>query len=192
MKIPGDLVLTKYAPRVLAALLWSTLLSACDQEGDPVAYERAAKPLATAEHEWRSYLGDSEFSHASRLKQINVENVASLREIWRYDAQGAGGHGETQMQCSPIVVKGILYCTSPQLHAFALNAATGEELWRFEPPEGPGLLPNPNRGVTWWAPDGAALHESAGRILYTVGSYLYALDARSGQHLWRSGALVGG
>ncbi len=109
------------------------MIGGCDRR--PVSYEKVVmdhSDVAPAE-EWRHYLGDSAFSHYSKLGQINTSNVHLLEEIWRYDSGGAGADGTTQMQCSPIVVRGVLYCTSPLLHAFAIDAATGRELWRFEP-----------------------------------------------------------
>jgi quinoprotein glucose dehydrogenase len=160
-------------------------LAACQQRDESHLFEQAEKPDAPPEQEWRSYLGDKSYTHYSPLAQINPSNVSRLREVWRYDAGGAADDGATQMQCSPIVVKGILYCTSPLLHAFALDAATGEELWRFDPATDLGLLPNPNRGVVYW--DAA---ESAGerpapdapqRILFTAGSFLFAVNARTGK-----------
>lgn len=171
----------------LAALL---CLAACQQEQGVRLYDRAEKPNAAPEAEWRSYLRDKGYSHYSPLAQINASNVSQLREVWRYDAGGADG-GATQMQCSPIVVKGILYCTSPLLHVFALDAATGEELWRFAPSTDLGLLPNPNRGVVYWdAADSAserAAPEAPQRILFTAGPYLFALDARTGEAIMSFG-----
>ena len=165
-------------------LLLGLCLSACQPGGDTERYDKAEKPAASAGQEWRTYLGDKGFSHAAALDQIDATNVHELREVWRYDAGGGSDNGATQMQCSPIMVKGILYCTSPLLHVFAVDAATGRELWRFEPRSDMGFLPNPNRGVVYWEADSeespTAL-EARQRILYTAGSHLYALDARSGK-----------
>jgi quinoprotein glucose dehydrogenase len=166
-------------------LLFSLSLFGCEQSGVVDAYEQAEKPGSFADQEWRFYLGDPGFKHASELAQINVSNVGQLQEVWRYDAGGAGESGATQMQCSPIVVMGILYCTSPLLEVFALDAATGEALWRFDPSPELGLLPNPNRGVAYWEADSSVESlrdiEQRQRILFTAGSFLYALDARTGR-----------
>ena len=43
------------------------------------------------------------------------------------------GEPRGTMYASPLVVDGVLYGLSPQLVAFAVNAATGEELWRYNP-----------------------------------------------------------
>ena len=131
-------------------LLFGLGLVGCQQDDDLRLYERGPISEAAPDEEWRSYLGDKGFSHYSALAQINKSNVSQLQEVWRYDAGGASENGATQMQCSAIVVARILYCTSPLLHVFALNAATGEELWRFDPSSDLGLLPNPNRGVAYW------------------------------------------
>ncbi|MEH6589558.1 MAG: pyrroloquinoline quinone-dependent dehydrogenase [Halioglobus sp.] len=162
---------------------------ACEGEFESPRYASAERTDTPTSHEWRSYLGDKGFSHYSALDQITTQNVAQLQEVWRYRARGAAEDGSTQMQCSPLVVKGILYCTSPTLHAFALEASTGIELWRFDPVSNDNkFLPNPNRGVAYWERSGAkpvaannSAEQPSQRILYTAGSFLYALDARTGK-----------
>lgn len=160
-------------------------LFGCEQRVESPLYQQVEKPGASAAQEWRSYLGDKGFSHYSPLTQIDASNVSRIREVWRYDAGGAADNGTTQMQCSPIVVKGVLYGTSPQLHVFALDAATGIELWRFDPAADLGLLPNPNRGVVYWeaedSGDARTASDERQRILYTAGSFLYAINARTGK-----------
>lgn len=80
------------------------------------------------------------------------------------------------MECNPIVVSGTLYATTPRLRVVALDAAIGEEQWVFDPFEEVEDPPvHVNRGVTYWE-DGEDR-----RILFTVDSYLYALDAASGR-----------
>lgn len=127
--------------------------------------------------DWPSYLGGPETNHYSALHQITVENVHQLQVAWIYNAGGADTSGRSQIQCNPIIVDGVLYATSPDLQLFALNAATGEELWKFNPFKesydlhGAGV----NRGVVYWE-DGEDK-----RIYYTATSFLYAVDAKTGQ-----------
>ena len=136
----------------------------------------ARRRAAPAEREWRVYLGDRGASHHSPLDQIHRGNVAHLEVAWAYDAGDAADDGSSEMQCNPLVVKGVLYGTSPSHRLFALDAATGEEIWSFRPGGGRSrLLPNPNRGVAWWE------EGDDERILYTVGHHLYAVDARTGR-----------
>lgn len=111
----------------------------------------------------------------SSLNQITRDNVASLKEAWHYHSGDADtARNRSQIQCNPIVVDGVLYGTSAGLKAFAVDAATGKEIWKFHPEElNPGL--GVNRGVTYWA------EADDKRILYSYSEYLYALDARTGK-----------
>ena len=131
-----------------------------------------------AHRTWEHYQGDPYRSQYSALDQINKSNVSRLQRAWIYHSGGADTvENRTQIQCNPIIVDGILYATSPQIHLFALNAATGKEVWRFNPfPEGdgPGHL-GVNRGVMYWE-DG-----NQKRILFTAGDRLFSIDARTGK-----------
>jgi len=128
-----------------------------------------------ADRDWPHYLGDAGSSHYSSLSEISRGNVQRLRVAWEYHS-GDARENRSQIQCNPLVIAGVVYCTSPELKALALDGATGKELWRFDPFAGekdPGA--GVNRGVVYWA-DG-----SDHRILYAVGHYLYALQAQTGQ-----------
>ena len=127
--------------------------------------------------EWRTYQGDSGRNQYSTLDQINRDNVDRLQVAWTYRTGDQKDDDRSQIQCNPIVVDGVLYATSPRLKVFALDAATGNELWSFEPSQGVERRESlgVNRGVTYW---------EAGddrRILYTAGQNLFALRAASGE-----------
>ena len=129
------------------------------------------------EREWRAHGGDPGHTQHSPLAQITPANVARLRVAWTYHTGDARADDRSQIQCNPVVVDGVLYATSAGLKAFALDAATGRELWRFDPfaagAEESAL--GVNRGVVVWG-DGAER-----RVLYSAGQYLFALDARTGK-----------
>jgi quinoprotein glucose dehydrogenase len=127
--------------------------------------------------DWASYLGDNARSHYSPLTQINTSNVAQLEVAWTYRSGGARPDGRSQIQCNPLVIDGVLYGTSPGLVLFALDAATGTELWRFNPLPGGGdhQALGVNRGVVYWADD------EDRRILYSAGHYLHAVNAKDGK-----------
>jgi quinoprotein glucose dehydrogenase len=126
--------------------------------------------------DWPVYLGDAESSQYSELRQINRRNVSELEVAWTYRS-GDAREGRSQIQCNPLVIEGVLYGTSPQLKLFALNAATGEEIWRFDPFAGATNLNalGVNRGVVFWR------EGKERRILFTAGQDLYAIDAGTGQ-----------
>src|SRR5690606_8413552 len=107
-------------------------------------------------------------NHYSPLTQINKDNVKNLKVAWTWSMPDSG-----QTQVNPIVVNGVLYGVTATVQAFALDAATGKQLWIFGDKSRNGS--NTSRGVTYWE-DG-----DDKRILHAMGSYLYALDARTGK-----------
>ncbi|HWV28910.1 MAG TPA: pyrroloquinoline quinone-dependent dehydrogenase [Dyadobacter sp.] len=130
--------------------------------------------------DWIAYGGNKAGNRYSPLTQINLSNVSQLKVAWEYDAAklvpGAQApRRPMEIQCQPIIVRGILYGTTPQLSLFALKADTGEELWRFDPFAGGTPRFHANRGVMFWE-DGADK-----RILYTAGNHLCAVDAATGK-----------
>src|SRR4029078_8794063 len=82
---------------------------------------------------WTMHGGEDNIRY-SRLAQIARENVANLRVVWTYDSHDAFKGSE--MQSNPVVVDGVLYATTPTLKVIALNAATGKEVWTFDPSRG--------------------------------------------------------
>ena len=136
-------------------------------------------PLGAAvwvdDRDWSVYLGNKSSSQYSVLDQITPENVHQLEVAWIYYSGGAKDNNSTQIQCNPLIIDGILYGTSANLSLFALNAATGEELWRFFPEEREGRSrPIVSRGTAYWK------RGADERLLYGFGSHLYAIDAKTG------------
>ncbi|WP_404423748.1 PQQ-binding-like beta-propeller repeat protein [Nibricoccus sp. IMCC34717] len=127
-------------------------------------------PASPAGADWPVYLGDSGASHYSTLAQINRSNVGSLREAWVYRS-GDARSGSTQVQCNALKVGRTVYATTAGLNLVALDAGTGRELWRFQPPEANGV----NRGVVYWK------NEYEERILFGSGRWLNAVDAKTGR-----------
>lgn len=125
---------------------------------------------AAADRDWATYLGDKSASHYSTLTQLTPENVDQLEVAWTWQAGDLRGNS-TQIQCNPLIIDGVLYATTPQLRVAALDAATGRELWRYEPQGATGV----NRGLVYWR-DGEDR-----RILFGAGQWLQALDARTGR-----------
>lgn len=125
--------------------------------------------------DWPEYQGDAERSHYSVLNNITPQNIKNLKVAWTYASGGADTVGNrSQMQCNPIIIKGILYGVSADTQAFALDAATGEERWKTKF-EGQGGMTS--RGVTYWS-DG-----KDERIFFGLGKWVYALDAKTGKVL---------
>jgi quinoprotein glucose dehydrogenase len=120
-----------------------------------------------SQRDWPVYGGTSENNHFSPLQQINRKNVKRLGVAWTFDTGESGG-----LQTSPIVVDGVLYGLTPSQKVFALNAATGQLLWKFDS----GTKgTQPDRGLAYWS-DGKEK-----KILVGVMNFVYALDAATGK-----------
>jgi glucose dehydrogenase len=131
-----------------------------------------------ADGDWPTYLGDKASSHYSALKQLTPRNVAKLEVAWTFNAGGADKNNRSQIQCNPLVVDGVLYGTTPDLQAFALDAATGRELWRFDPASVKGVTKaGVNRGVVFWS------EGNDRRVLYANDHFLHALNAITGERI---------
>lgn len=142
---------------------------------------RKKLPPITVGKDWPAYGGNKKGNRYSPLSQINLKNVSELHVAWRYDSNdpdtGSSGrrHWAREIQCQPIVIRGVLYGTTATLKLFALDAATGKELWKFDPFAHSRPRLNQNRGVVYWE-QGADR-----RILYTAGPDLYAVNAETGK-----------
>src|SRR6516165_204706 len=77
--------------------------------------------------DWPVYGGSLENTHYSSLTHINRSNVNQLEVAWTFDTGEPGG-----LQTSPIIVDGVLYGLTPTQKVFALDAATGKLLWKFD------------------------------------------------------------
>jgi quinoprotein glucose dehydrogenase len=125
---------------------------------------------------WETFGGTKDAARYSASSQINKENVKNLEVAWTFNTGDATER--SQIQCQPIVVDGVLFATSPQVNVFALDAASGKLLWRFNPFQllgGQNSWAGTNRGVTYWQ------EGDDKRILFTAGNWLMALNATDGR-----------
>jgi len=140
---------------------------------------RREAPIETGK-DWPMYGGNSAGNRYSPLNQVNAGNVKNLKVVWMYNAAepaDTSNHKEPDVkaiQCQPIVIRGIMYGTTPELKLFAINAETGKQLWKFEPKKDEQRF-NTNRGVTYWE------NGEDKRILYSSGSNLYEVNAKDGK-----------
>ena len=131
--------------------------------------------------DWPAYGGNKEGNRYSSLRQINLDNVRDLKVAWTYNSTDLGHTGgsrhrqEHEIQCQPIVIDGVLYGTNATLKLFALKAATGEELWKFDPFKSITPRLNQCRGMAYWA------NGDDKRLLYAAGANLYAVNALTGE-----------
>ncbi len=157
----------------MSSRVWPITLAVCLSVswGDETA--RAAEGLGAgdAAREWHVYSGNPAGTKFSPLSQIDRTNVRQLRPAWIYRCDDARLN---TIECNPLIVRGTMYLTTPGLRLIALDAARGTEKWRFDPWGGRGGG-GVNRGVTYWT-DGVEE-----RIFFPAGTFLNAVDARTGQ-----------
>src|SRR6266446_660242 len=121
---------------------------------------------------WLMIRGNYKGWSYSALDQINTSNVKTLVPVWSFSTGVDSGH-----ESPPIVNNGVMFVTTPYSQVLALDAATGDLLWRYKRklPVGFSALHNTSRGV--------ALH---GDKVYfpALEAVLVALDAKTGKVAW--------
>jgi quinoprotein glucose dehydrogenase len=137
-----------------------------------------AAPAALAQSDWPFVGGDAAGTRYSTLTQINRKNVKDLEVAWTFRTGGLREGYNSAIQCPPIVVEGVMYLTGVDLTVFALDPATGKELWRFNPQRSRDLGLR-NRGVAFWS-DGKKNGEW--RVILAIPDCkMFSLDARTGK-----------
>jgi quinoprotein glucose dehydrogenase len=134
--------------------------------------------------DWPRVGNDPGCMRYSRLDQINRGNVTRLEPAWTYHTGELKGRSGKTIECTPIVIDGVMYITTGYLRVVALDGATGKELWQFDPLKDHPSKHQPtsggvNRGCAYWSdgqPDGQR------RIIHgTSDGRLFSLDARNGK-----------
>jgi quinoprotein glucose dehydrogenase len=154
---------------VLLSIIFST--TACNSFN-----EKEKNDHHNLNEDWPLYGGNKAGNRHSPLDQINLKNVNHLQVSWIYHAETGTRDKQihSEMECQPIVVNGVLYATSPQLKLFALDAATGKKIWEFDPFKNISPKITTCRGVVYWE------EGRDKRILFSAGSHLYAIHAKTG------------
>jgi quinohemoprotein ethanol dehydrogenase len=131
---------------------------------------------------WFSGGRDKDGSYYSPLASIDAGNVKRVGFAWEYDL-GAPMRGQ---EATPIVIDGTMYTSGSWGFVYAVDAATGKELWRYDPKPDYFMVRNPccdlvNRGVAVWK----------GKVyVASVDGRLHALDAATGRKVWEADTIV--
>ncbi len=158
---------------VLAALATGGVAGpSAAQEARPYTPVTQARLENPEPRNWLMFRRTYDANGYSPLDQINAKNVKRLAPAWTFATGLREGH-----QSPPIVNDGVMFFTTPHNHVIALDARTGEQLWRYERalPEDLQELHPTNRGVALF-----------GDRVYmaTADAFLVALDARTGKVVW--------
>jgi quinoprotein glucose dehydrogenase len=133
--------------------------------------------------EWQAYGGDIGSTKYTPLDQINASNIDELQIAWQrpaldsfYTDLNPNQRFSNNYVAAAIINDGIGYIPNGVGLVEAFNPGSGETLWVQQPPGGVEGLPGaPTRGAAFWS-DG-----DNSRILSQRGTYLYALDAKTGE-----------
>ena len=136
-----------------------------------------ARASRGASNDWRHYGGPLEATRYSELDQIDRANVSDLKVAWVHATGDSLERPQTKIECTPIVIGGRMYVTTAQLQVRALDAATGEMLWNFDPFEGVEMRRSKgvNRGVAYWSDGGDR------RVFMSAQDKMYCLNADTGR-----------
>ena len=169
--------------QVIGLLTLAAVVVACSRDEAPAAGDTASRVAvvdsarinAAPAGEWLTYGRTYQEQRYSPLDQINADNVDELGLAWYYDLDTDRGQ-----EATPIVVDGVMYMSTAWSKVKAIDAASGELLWSYDP-EVPGqkavevCCDVVNRGVAVWK----------GRVYVgTLDGRLIAIDAATGKADW--------
>jgi quinoprotein glucose dehydrogenase len=129
--------------------------------------QESASRVAFDFETWDQYLGGSDSSQYSSLDQINRDNVDQLEVAWNFET------GQGTPTFNPIVIDGVMYVLAGRAYV-ALDAATGEEIWRHENQGQVG-----SRGINYWESEDGTDR----RLLFINSGMLSAIDAETGEDI---------
>jgi quinohemoprotein ethanol dehydrogenase len=174
------------AAKLTAAMLTAAMLTAISPAvatDAPKAADVTAARLAAADpDQWYTPGRDANGTYYSPLKDIHPGNVGQLGFAWDYRLGTRRGQEST-----PLVIDGVMYATSNFGRVYALDAATGKELWTYDPQiDGRwaryACCDAVNRGVVAFE---GTLYVGA------IDGWLHALDAGTGRLRWKVDTLIG-
>ena len=178
--------------RRLAAFLLSASIATGNVHAQVAPSSRTSE---RADGDWRSYGRDAGGARYSPLAQITRSNVSKLTVAWRLStgeaAEAYNTGRNTSFEATPLVVDGVMYFSTPLGRVFALDAATGRELWRYNASvvRVAQFGDFTNRGVSYYV-DGDAKARASCRariVLATIDARLIELDAHTGAPCQRFG-----
>ncbi|MEO8631310.1 MAG: PQQ-binding-like beta-propeller repeat protein, partial [Betaproteobacteria bacterium] len=152
-----------------AGLLPATLPAGEIANYTPVTAQRLANPEPG---NWLLYRRTYDGHGYSPLDKINAGNVKNLVPVWTFSTGVVEGH-----EAPPIVNNGVMFIATPQAQVIAIDAKTGDQIWRYkkELPEDLVQLHPTSRGVGLWQDK---------LFLASTDDHLIALDAKTGKVVW--------
>jgi quinoprotein glucose dehydrogenase len=169
-------------------------LPAAHSQAIPGASPESVKQMSQGE--WPAYGGTYAAARYSPLTQIDRDNAKDLHVIWRWKSpdmaikEANPDVGPTRAnESTPLMVGGVLYTSTSLSQVAAIDAATGETKWVFDPKiyeNGLGIPANDgwlHRGVAYWRNG-----DDERIVILTAFAQMIALDAKTGKPIPTFGA----
>ncbi len=139
-----------------------------------------APPLAPSPNAgWLKSGGSLLNQNYSPLTQINRQNVANLKAVWRARLDGSGVGAKYSGEAQPVVYQGVVYIVTGADDVFAVSVKTGEVNWKYHA----NLDQSISTVCCGWTSRGLALGE--GKVFVgQLDGRLVALDQKSGETAW--------
>ena len=183
-----------YAAMVGIVLALSGALATANAQAIPGAQAESSNALARGE--WPAYAGTYAAARYSPLTQIDRSNAKDLHVVWRWKSpdmaikEANPKVGPTRAnESTPLMVGGTLYTSTSLSQVAAIDAATGETKWVFDPKiyeNGLGIPANDgwlHRGVAYWRSG-----DDERIVMLTAFAQMIALDAKTGKPIPTFGA----
>jgi len=145
----------------------------------PALYAQQSAPSAPPSSAWTKVGGNLFSQNYSPLTQINRQNVAGLKAVWRARLDGSGVGAKYSGEAQPVVYQGVVYIVTGADDVFAISVTTGEVIWKRHA--------DLDQAITTvccgWTSRGLALGE--GKVFVgQLDGRLVALDQKSGETAW--------
>ena len=137
-----------------------------------------AQEVGPARSDWTTHGGSPLSWRYSALNQINASNVKNLAPAWIFQT---GDYAEN-LQSTPLVVDGVMYVITPRAHVFALDAATGRQLWQYTYSAARTAVAGSEGNFV----QNRGLAVGNGKVFFgTIDNNLVALDRKTGSEEWK-------
>ena len=156
---------------ILTVASAALLLAACSKGGTP----QSDVGVGTGDN-WTAVGGAADEASYSRLTQIDTASIGKLGLAWSMDLPG-----EVSLEATPLAVDGTLYFTGSYAAVYAVDAATGKLLWKYDPQT---WKHNPAKMHFSFGANRGAAYENGKIFAAALDGRLFALDAKSGKELW--------
>lgn len=158
------------------AALAAALLASAMSLPNPVQARSAPADAGSADPDnWTQYHRTSNAWRYSPLDQITPKNIKRLKAAWLHQP----GDITSGLISTPLVKDGVMYYVAPNNNVFALDGATGRQLWHYQPKL------NPVSTQSFYAVLGRSLTLGHGNIyLGTLDGRFVAINDKTGKEVW--------